>query len=235
MTENFNEIWDEAPSLLDYVSQEFEIEINQKIAEFKTRTSLPNPSPNDMAVLTNLLLTAQNIAEDRVAADIRKSAFENLRSDLTSGRLELIALEDDCGDQPPKIIPTTFWLRAQVNSDLSRASTDAVSFSELRVILQEFHTKQQPGLFGANVERFSKDKSGGRPNTHSLVVEEVQRLLREDSYFIGLPNRTAQAREIRALLKGEEFRNADDFPGMKTDTLKRWIGAELKSPSNRSA
>jgi len=239
MTENLNKIWDKAEPLLEYIYSHFGSEIEQQLSEYRSTQTLPEPTTSNTAVVTNLLLTAQAMADRTVEGDARMAAFENLRSDLISERLQIVALEDSKDDEPPRIIPSTFWLRAKLSSDLNRTHTGARRFSELRVLSSEHQTgpsiHRSGGEFDDPPTRDRDNPGGGRPNTQELVTTEVTWLIENDPKFMAMPNRTDQAREVRVRLKGEDHRLSDDLAGMKTDTLKRWIGAALKANPKPSA
>jgi hypothetical protein len=63
----------------------------------------------------------------------------------------------------------------------------------------------------------------GRPREKDRIVEAIEKLWPDPS-FQALENRTQQARELRARLRGEHARDKDQMQGYKTSTLARLIG-----------
>lgn len=73
-------------------------------------------------------------------------------------------------------------------------------------------------------------KQGGRPNSRRKVEDLLNEIVsNHDEAFFQLPNRTEQAREIRARLLGEKYRDKDNYTEFSTDSIKRWIGTKLKT------
>jgi hypothetical protein len=64
----------------------------------------------------------------------------------------------------------------------------------------------------------------GRRNTRDEIREKAEFLLKNDVAFQALPNRPAQAEELRARLKGEEARHRHEMLGYKTSVIVRIIG-----------
>jgi hypothetical protein len=80
---------------------------------------------------------------------------------------------------------------------------------------QSFQTKEQ--------ESPPSKSRRGRPSTGSEIRAKVIELW-EGSTFQKLPNRTAQAREVRAQMLGEGARDKDEHIGYKTSSIIRIIG-----------
>ncbi len=71
----------------------------------------------------------------------------------------------------------------------------------------------------------------GRPNTKDVIRDQVAKLLTTDPAFLALPNRTAQAEEVRARLCGEDARTDHERVGFKTTTIVKIIGQVARSAS----
>ena len=116
-------------------------------------------------------------------------------------------------------IPATVFDRSRegfsINWDQSTITALGFNIIDVRVV----PAQTEPAI--------SNDKSTsevGRPNTHDRFVSAAEEAFKNDPKFCALPNRTEQAREIRARIFGEGARYQDDMAGCKIDSAKRWIG-----------
>jgi hypothetical protein len=71
---------------------------------------------------------------------------------------------------------------------------------------------------------------GGRPNKRDQIRSKVKALWK-DPFFRAIPNRTDQAREVRARLFDENARHLDDMQGYRTTQIKRIIGEVANKPT----
>jgi hypothetical protein len=71
---------------------------------------------------------------------------------------------------------------------------------------------------------------GGKPNKSNQIRRKVEELWR-DPLFRAIPNRTHQARKVRAHLCGENTRHLDEMQGYRTTQIKRLIGEVASKPT----
>jgi hypothetical protein len=88
----------------------------------------------------------------------------------------------------------------------------------------ELSAAEQPKPVQAQlVKQAVPGPQGGRPNKREQIRCKVEELWK-DPLFHAIPNRTDQAREVRARLHGESARHFDDMQGYRTTQIKRIIG-----------
>lgn len=107
------------------------------------------------------------------------------------------------------------------------------SYFDIRVVHAPVSTdeKVEPtnGVEGRTAEEREHAATKGRPKTSDQIREKVEELWTE-SHFQALPDRQAQAAEIRARLLGDDARHSHDTVGYATNTIKRIIGQVAKRP-----
>jgi len=81
---------------------------------------------------------------------------------------------------------------------------------------------QQTGTASRAAEPTSTNR-GGRPNKQEDAKALIARLL-QTKKFRALPDREAQACEVRACIMGDDHRYSHGAKDYKTETIKRWIG-----------
>jgi hypothetical protein len=72
---------------------------------------------------------------------------------------------------------------------------------------------------------------GGRPRTRDVVKAKIREMM-GSAAFQKLPDRSAQAVEVRVGLLGEQARNQHDMANYKTESIVRWIGEVSKEASS---
>lgn len=123
--------------------------------------------------------------------------------------------------------------RSKVEWESNRLEYDGHVFAGVEVVPDIEHLQSQwpahrevygPLLKQPPPEKASlRSKGSGRPNYKTNAVALIGELLKEHTFKMMRP-RSRQAEEVRARLVGEGFREAHDYPGLKTETLARWIG-----------
>lgn len=161
----------------------------------------------------------------------------NLLGDIYTGRLWAIGFRTlPSGFDEPVRVPRQMFF---VGEEQEQADHPAIHWSkgELTVGSDSYfdiRVVQAPVSTNEIVEPTNEMESDsaapeGRPKTSNEIREKVEELWTE-SHFQALPNRQAQAAEIRARLLGENARHAHDTVGYATNTIKRIIGQVAKQP-----
>lgn len=172
---------------------------------------------------------------------ITKNERANLLGEIYTGRLwaigfrtlangsdELVRVPrqlffvDDEGERANQ--PDIYWNKAEltVGSD---------SYFDIRIIDASVSTNEAPCGQGDDSPKKTENVAPvGRPNTSDEIREMVEELWKSDPSFQSLPDRTAQAGEVRARLLGEDARDAHDLVGYNTSTIIKIIGQVLNEP-----
>ena len=172
---------------------------------------------------------------------IMKNERANLLGEIYTGRLwaigfrtlangsdELVRVPrqlffvDDEGEQANR--PDIYWNKAEltVGSD---------SYFDIRIIDAPISTNEAPCGQGDDSPKKTESVAPvGRPNTSDEIREMVEELWKSDPSFQALPDRTAQAGEVRARLVSKDARNAHDMVGYNTSTIIKIIGQVLNEP-----
>lgn len=179
----------------------------------------------------------------KITREVERS---HLLDELYAGRLWAIGfvIKPNGFDEPTRVPRDLFFLdynrerpdQPQINWSKSELIGRGVSYFDIRVVRSpeqgepvDDETGDHPVRAEASDESPNKPQTG-RPSTKDTISAEVERLL-DNPEFLKLPNRTVQAREVRARLVGEEARNDDDRIGYKTSVIARIIGEVITRPS----
>jgi hypothetical protein len=193
--------------------------VNSKCKEAGIDTRNPNSFSSSSGFLGRSK-EAQDFI-DKTQKQVGMSFF----GDLVEGRLIAAGKRYDVeGDTPPEVIPWEFWQDATSSYAGLQFATKHMRFGDIR-ILDLAQVFLPPADHSDEGKKPIRPKMGRHPTRPEF--ERAFAALRGTEGFEKLANRTEQAREIRAFLRGEEHRKSDGMSGFKTETLKRWIGEAL--------
>lgn len=239
MIKNINKIWVEAIPLKQFFDDEYGEEIQAVVDEYKNTNSSLNDLKNGQPKSIDFTSMLHAITLESVKSSAITNLFEKVRSELLLESRHIIGLNDT--DYLPKIIPADFWFKAEINSYLTKATLGDLKYEELRMVQENCilsfeeddknnFASHQEHLSNNNVPDLASQKQVGRPKSRRKVEELLNEIVsNHDEIFFQLNNRTDQAREIRARLLGAKYRDQDNYPEFSTDSIKRWIGAKLKT------
>lgn len=197
------------------------------------------PTPEEAA----RRLSSFVFAKQKQQAAIQE-AVSLLRARLASGELS------SSGLLPPKDakflrvrIEPAFWDVAPITFNKNTASALGVEYHAVEVhefpdfvttneIAPAVTSRSEPEEVGTaptnkSVVAASETRSGGRTNYSDEVKRWAKQLWSESEEFRNM-KRLHQAREIRSQMFGEKARRADNMSGCTTDSMRRWIGEELR-------
>lgn len=183
-------------------------------------------------------MAEQHVAPNRPYVDPNfylDDAWNAIRDDLAAARLQAAGLENECVSCTPVLIDQFFWIGAKVFRTHNIARSGSTEYIQIKVIGPRGAKTSTAVLNSVESKEAiqSRRPSGGRPNMQKPAKAIISEKLRSGE-LSRFANRTEQACEIRVLLtKNESNRQKHDFPGLKTTTIKRWIG-EVQSELSRS-
>tara|TARA_B100000678_G_scaffold170685_1_gene142400 strand:- start:8080 stop:8706 length:627 start_codon:yes stop_codon:yes gene_type:complete len=147
----------------------------------------------------------------------RQRSLTRLKQSLAAGRTSALGIRTGANpSRGPVEIPRRFWLSAHPFPEEDRAQDGSEEYIQITIESDVLQTS------AVKVPAPPK-RAGGRPNQKERAKKEIRVALGEPE-FKGLPNRRAQAEEIRARLEGESARFEHDMAGLKDTSLIRWIG-----------
>jgi hypothetical protein len=138
---------------------------------------------------------------------------------------QLFRLDDGQGPEKPNRTVKINWAGAEL-------STARESFFDVRVVRPPTEDHPAPSTNSRPNEAERKRTGSGRPNTRTQIRATVETLWSTKS-FRAMGSRIQQAREVRALLRGEEHRADDDMPGYKSSVIQRIIGEVANAQSQK--
>lgn len=147
----------------------------------------------------------------------RQRSLTRLGQSLAAGEVSAFGFRKGANpSREPVEIPRRFWLSAHPFPEEDRAQDGSEEYIQITIESDVLQTS------AVKVPAPPK-RAGGRPNQQDRAKAEIRAALGEHE-FKGLPNRQAQAEEIRARLEGEPSRTEHDMAGLRTRSIIRWIG-----------
>ena len=161
----------------------------------------------------------------------REQVLDQLRNDLVADEIRAIGRSSgESGEQYLSPIRADFWIGAGIDPENDKAECPSISFDKIRILSDPVIDVAASKVLESPSATTNKPAKTGRPNTSEEIKSKIRLSLVEDE-FLMMPDRTAQAAEIRARIKGESARHSHEMPGFKTKTIARWIGEVLKETS----
>lgn len=174
---------------------------------------------------------------------IMKNERANLLGEIYTGRLWAIGFRTlaNGSDEPVRVPRQLFFVddegeranRPDIYWNKAELTVGSDSYFDIRVVNAPDSTDEivEPSnrVESSRAEERDSAAPRGRPNTRDEIRTKVEELW-ADPWFQALPNRTVQAKEVRASLRGEEARAVDDMEGYNSSSIRIIIGQVANSP-----
>lgn len=205
-----------------------------KIWQFGTRLK------DELRRLQEQKLKAAGEIDQRVTQQRTRIAFDDAKDSLIDqlahGDLLAAGRLKNSKNRLPQLITAEYWIGVEgFFPEMDQARSRQAHYNDIKVIPshgdhREIKAEPDVTLIDQVADKVppSKASFGGRPNQKKRAVKIIREMI-ETRELYDFPDRTLQAREVRVRLLGDEgVRYKDNYPGLSSASIARWIGEEDK-------